>query len=635
MTTNDYRKPKLLVVSRTPGLAQAVGEVMPGAAVDRAVNETEALVSIRQNRPDFVIIGQLGDPQAAERFAAGLREGWISRHSSALIVHPQQPELAILKQQIDAKLKERANMIKRSLLDPNDFCLIWEQIPGQGAFEMRQELVIENARRAAKAGRICGISVTDNPGGNPAISTDVLSSEIHKLGIEPLVHIAFRDKSRNQVESMLYQLAALDINNLLVLTGDYPSNIGFHGKSRPVFDLDAVHGLQLIGEMNRGMEHEIMRRRTVLAPTDFFAGVAFSPFKQEEAEVKGQYYKLIKKAKAGADFLITQVGYDARKLHELMLWRKIHHHALKVVATIYILTLPVARAMHDNHVPGCVVTDELLAQLVREAESPDKGRQARLDRAAKMYAIARGLGLSGVCISGQNVPYETVEYVIDRGTELIPKWSDLVHEFDYPQPNGFYYFERDPSTGLNTERPAPRTQKPVRPLIYLMSRAVHVTLFEPKSPLFPLVRGTMKFMDSSQVLAKSFGAVEFWSKAALYGCQNCGDCALYDVAYLCPVSQCPKNQRNAPCGGSFEGWCEVYPNERKCIWVRAYRRLKARRKEDSIGGEIVPPTNWELWQSSSWINYFLGRDHVSKREGITPVVRRPKSEAKEKPKGGA
>ena len=62
-------------------------------------------------------------------------------------------------------------------------------------------------------------------------------------------------------------------------------------------------------------------------------------------------------------------------------------------------------------------------------------------------------------------------------------------------------------------------------------------------------------------------------------------------------------------GESFEGWCEVYPNEKQCVWVRAYLRLKAQGKEDDIGRYIVPPCNWELWQTSSWINYFLGRDH--------------------------
>jgi methylenetetrahydrofolate reductase (NADPH) len=46
--------------------------------------------------------------------------------------------------------------------------------------------------------------------------------------------------------------------------------------------------------------------------------------------------------------------------------------------------------------------------------------------------------------------------------------------------------------------------------------------------------------------------------------------------------------------------------------------LKSQHKENSIGDNIVPPCNWDLWQTPSWLNYFLGRDHVSKRAGIKP-----------------
>ncbi|MBI4333314.1 MAG: methylenetetrahydrofolate reductase C-terminal domain-containing protein [Chloroflexi bacterium] len=483
---------------------------------------------------------------------------------------------------------------------------------------MRQEMVLENAGKAGRGGKICSISVTDNPGGNPAISNEILAQEIRKLGVEPLVHVAFRDKSRNQCESLLYQLAAMNINNLLVLTGDYPSNVAFQGTSRPVFDLDAVNGLQLITQMNRGMEHEIMRKMTTLAPTDFFCGVAFSPFKQEEAEVMGQYYKLVKKIRAGADFLITQVGYDARKWQELKLWLKVQDYRIPVVASIYALSEATARTMNANLVPGCVVTDRLLAQVAAEAATPDRGRQARLDRAAKMYAIARGMGFAGASISGLGLPYESVEYIIRRGEELAGGWEGLVGEFDYPQENGFYYFQRDAKTGLNLENPGPRTQKPAHPPIYYFSRAVHAAVFEPRSPLFKVLQPLARLVDSSRTLKKVFGSFEFWTKAVLYGCMNCGDCALFDVAYLCPVSQCPKNQRNGPCGGSHHGWCEIYENEKKCIWVRAYRRLKAGRRENTIADYIVPPCDWGLWQSSSWLNFYLGRDHVSRRLGVKP-----------------
>mgnify|MGYP001096334471 CR=1 FL=1 len=62
------------------------------------------------------------------------------------------------------------------------------------------------------------------------------------------------------------------------------------------------------------------------------------------------------------------------------------------------------------------------------------------------------------------------------------------------------------------------------------------------------------------------------AKVPLFGCRDCGDCSLPEIAYVCPESQCAKNQRNGPCGGTREGLCEVYDTE--CIWSQAYERLK-------------------------------------------------------------
>ncbi|MBN2321627.1 MAG: methylenetetrahydrofolate reductase C-terminal domain-containing protein [Acidobacteria bacterium] len=579
-----------------------------------------------------------------------LREGWISRHASILIVELNEIEnthrilsdenletgivnyflkegsespfqsagalLPRLSEIIAEKLKSRENRLKNALQEPGGFCTIWEQIPGPGAFEKRQAAVLENARKAARRGIACAISITDNPGGNPAIATDILCAEIRKAGIDPLVHIAFRDRSRNQAESLLFQLAALDINNILVLTGDYPSDLGYAGKSKPVFDLDSVNGLRLVKEMNRGLMRTIMRKPTRLGSTDFFAGVAFSPFKQMEAEVMGQFYKMKKKVEAGADFVITQVGYDARKLHEFLMWLNERQYRIPALAGIYVLSYQVAKAMHNNHVPGCVVTEEMLRQLATESESSDKGRQARLNRAAKMYAIVKGLGFRGAYISGQNMPVESLEYIVTKGNELAGDWRSLIPEFNYPQENGFYFFKQDPETGLNSTVQALKNQAPDRPLIYEVSRASHRLFFEPDSGLFKPLQKFMRRVDASPFLYRLLHSFERWIKSLLYGCKDCGDCALFDAAYLCPVSQCPKDQRNAPCGGSYQGWCEVYPNEKQCIWVQAYVRLKSRGKEDEIGGDIVPPCNWDLWQSSSWINYFLGRDHSAQMRGI-------------------
>jgi methylenetetrahydrofolate reductase (NADPH) len=134
--------------------------------------------------------------------------------------------------------------------------------------------------------------------------------------------------------------------------------------------------------------------------------------------------------------------------------------------------------------------------------------------------------------------------------------------------------------------------------------------------MFKLLRPMARWIDCSPRLKRAFGYFEHLAKVALFSCMNCGDCALFDVGYLCPVSQCPKNQRNGPCGGSYEGWCEVYPGERLCIWVKAYRRLKAMNKEEGIGQNMVPPCNWALWETSSWLNFYMGRDHLAAKTGI-------------------
>ncbi len=94
----------------------------------------------------------------------------------------------------------------------------------------------------------------------------------------------------------------------------------------------------------------------------------------------------------------------------------------------------------------------------------------------------------------------------------------------------------------------------------------------------------------------------------MFGCEDCGDCSLPDIAYVCPEGPCAKNQRNGPCGGTRDGLCEVYDTE--CIWAQAYERLKAswRGAGPRVTGPVVIKNN-ALLGSSAWANTFLGRDH--------------------------
>jgi methylenetetrahydrofolate reductase (NADPH) len=131
------------------------------------------------------------------------------------------------------------------------------------------------------------------------------------------------------------------------------------------------------------------------------------------------------------------------------------------------------------------------------------------------------------------------------------------------------------------------------------------------------MRALARSVDGSS-LEHAFTRLEHLTKVVTNECLHCGDCALFDAAYLCVTSQCPKGQRNGPCGGSFEGWCEVYPGEKECIYVRAYRRLKSHGQEDSLAAYYVPPADYDLRWTSSWLNYYMGRDHTAQRLGIKP-----------------
>ncbi|MEN6461260.1 MAG: methylenetetrahydrofolate reductase C-terminal domain-containing protein [Syntrophomonas sp.] len=498
------------------------------------------------------------------------------------------------------------NKFKESLLDKKTFSVTWELVPGRGAHEKVQEDAIISAKQAAEDGRIHAITFTDNPGGKPALSATYFGVEILKLGMEPLVHFTCKDKNRNQIESELYAMERAGIKNILIMTGDYP-NSGFKGRPKPVFDLDSVHVLELIASMNKGLEIRESKGIAHHQPSNFFVGSVVSPFKATEAELLVQYYKLKKKISHEARFIVTQLGFDARKFHEVLQIIKNYDKNISVIGNIYILPFGTGKIMNSNQLPGCVVSDKLLAELDQERTAEDKGLSARLLRAAKMYAFMKGMGFDGVHLGGHNIKYEQVKFIIDKGEELSTDWMNFISEFDYPQPNGFYFFEKDGNTGLNTNKPVNRTRLPADfpvGLNYRLMRFIHHAFFTPDKKLFPLMSRIYNNVKNPRK-----HTLEHIIKLIGNGCKDCGDCALLDIAYLCPMSQCPKNQRNGACGGSYNGWCEVFPNEKKCIWVKAYSLLKAYDEESELDTLYVPPVNWDLYQTSAWYNYYTGRDH--------------------------
>ncbi len=487
----------------------------------------------------------------------------------------------------------------RSLRNPDQFTLTYELVPGQGASGKKIDKLLEFARLAREDGRISALSITDNAGGHPALAPLAIGSEIRRIGLEPLIHFSLKDKNRNQIESHLFLYQRQGFHNLLVLGGDFPKPT-YYGQARPVFDLDTIQTISLI--------HDLVRIYNFASP--FHCGCVVSAFKMSEAEQIWQYAKLMKKIRAGAGFIITQVGFVLEKYGELINF--IEHSCqerqnrqesgearIQVLANVFIPSPGVARFMARGGVPGVVLPRKLAEQMAGE----DKGK--RLLRAARMTASLRAMGYDGVHLGGNGLSFADIAFVLDQAESMFARGA-----FDTQSDVADHQL-----WSLYTPDGACRQLHPgTRPGLDRLHQLAHRFLFSKKSFPSRLFGRFCLFCDRYPFSRRLFTLFERIIKELLFDCRMCGDCTLAESTFLCPQSGCPKRLVNGPCGGSSNGYCEVFP-ERTCFYVRVYKRLDPKTSLDDLGmARILPPKDWALERTSSWINFFQGRDHTAKTD---------------------
>lgn len=156
---------------------------------------------------------------------------------------------------------------------------------------------------------------------------------------------------------------------------------------------------------------------------------------------------------------------------------------------------------------------------------------------------------------------------------------------------------------------------------YGISRFFHHWVLTRGKRGYGLLRNVMDWRERKKGQHRRHG-LEHLGKTVLYGCMDCGDCGLEAAVYTCPMTQCPKCQRNGPCGGSEDGWCEVYPHERYCIHFKAYHRLKKYGELYRLDSFITSPNNWDFYETSGWSNYTHNRDNAARRQELPPINRR-------------
>ncbi|MBI9037804.1 MAG: methylenetetrahydrofolate reductase C-terminal domain-containing protein [Bacteroidales bacterium] len=510
----------------------------------------------------------------------------------------------------------------KELLKENKFLVGVELVNSRGIIQQaNSQKTLNLANKLCEDKRIDWLSITDSAGGNPTMSPDFLAKQVLKTGKNTIIHLSCKDLNRNGLESLAWKYSSEGFNNLLVISGDYPID-GYQGVAQGVFDLDSVGLLKMLNEMNAGLKVKGRKPNSMieLDRTNFFLGCAVSPFKFSEAEQIMQYEKLKLKVRTGANFIISQLGYDIRKSHELLCFMKESNISIPAIGYVYLLSAGVANIFNKDLIPGCVVSDEFLKKIKEEKKSDDKGKSFFIDFAAKQFVVLKAMGYKGVYIGGIH-KYEDFEAIMKKVDEYKnANWLDFVKELSNPQANEFYYYSIEKNTGLSDIKNINPVYLNFKKssfskhisLSYRLSRLWHSLFFAYNAPFFNMCKSYYKFLEKRQgkSLDKlSYFNERFW-KSLFFRCKECGDCSLPDISYLCPLSQCEKNQRNGPCGGSSKDKCEASKLGKDCIWVRAYARNKyfSGNTRNLLNRRPVINNN-DLKNTSGWANCFLLKDH--------------------------
>jgi hypothetical protein len=130
------------------------------------------------------------------------------------------------------------------------------------------------AAAAALRGWVHAVNVTDGSRAVMRMSSLAVCRLLLDRGVEPVLQVACRDGNRIALQADLLGAHALGLRNVLCLTGD-PVRAGDQPQARAVNELEAVRLLQLVAQLNAGIDP--VQGDLPDGPTALFAGAAADP----------------------------------------------------------------------------------------------------------------------------------------------------------------------------------------------------------------------------------------------------------------------------------------------------------------------------------------------------------------------
>jgi methylenetetrahydrofolate reductase (NADPH) len=458
--------------------------------------------------------------------------------------------------------------------------------------------VLALARQIRDDPRIDAIALTDRSRSDHDHDPIVVGHRVAEVsGKMPIVHWAGKDRALTTLETDVARATSLGLDTMLLVTGD---KVRQQPLDRPVRYLDSVNAL------------DAARRR---AP-ELLLAAAVSPFKYREEELINQYLKAAKKLRAGANVLMTQIGWDPRKFQELRWFLDRRGYRAPLLAELLLLTSARSRRIRRIGLPGVTITEGFAQRLEEEASSPDGGRAAAFRRLALQITSLRDLGYAGVQVSGLET-YAGIVYLLDDVETVIREyptpdarrraWLELLMLKDgrpaQVAPAGgvdLMALARVEAAAPTRGRGGARTGERAR--FRVMDLIDHL-LFQEGSFGARALAPALRRLDARSGPGALLLRLERVIKEPLVGCQACGYCRLPHTAYVCPET-CPKGLANGPCGGTKDNVCEF--GDRECIHNQIYRVSKEAGLLAHLEEVLIPPVPEEAWGSCSWVTHFRG-----------------------------
>jgi 5,10-methylenetetrahydrofolate reductase len=293
-----------------------------------------------------------------------------------------------------------------------------ERVLHDGRFAVTAEVVpprtadpeVVAAQARALRGYADAANVTDSPTGAAHMSPVAGTALVAREGLEPTIQLTCRDRNRLAITGDLLGAWALGARNVLCLTGD-PVQEGARPEIAQVHDFTV---LDLVRFTVRLRDQGVSLGEHRIEPTPrFFVGVADLPLLPRYDPAR-----LEEKADAGADFVQTQITYDAEALGawaDLVRPLGVFERMFVLVGVAPPRSGGAARFMRDN-LPGVVVPDEVVRRLDEAEDAQAEGVRLTVELVDRVRTIE---GITGVHVMGLGREESVRRVIEDAG--LLPR----------------------------------------------------------------------------------------------------------------------------------------------------------------------------------------------------------------------